>query len=60
MDKANDSQQSQEKLVKDKVISQAEGRNYQRDVDLRSAELAKKQAELNEVMLRIKQATRRR
>jgi multidrug resistance efflux pump len=50
----------QEKLAKDKVISQNEIGQSQKDVDIRSADVAKKQAELNEVVLRIKQATRRR
>lgn len=58
--KAVDSHKVTEKLANDKVISQSEVRGSQRSVDIRSAELAKKQAELNEVVLRIKQATRRR
>jgi RNA polymerase sigma factor (sigma-70 family) len=59
--KAIESHKVNENLDKNKgVISQAELRNSQRDVEIRSAELAKRQAELNEVMLRIKQATRRR
>ncbi len=48
------------KLAEDKVVSQNEVLQFQKDVDIRSAELAKKQAEMNEVVLRIKQATRRR
>ena len=58
--KAIESHKSSEKLANNKVISQGELSLSQRDVDIRSAELAKKQAEMNEVSLRIKQATRRR
>jgi hypothetical protein len=44
---------------KGRVVSQNELRSFQHEVDIRSAELAKKQAEMNEVVIRIKQATRR-
>jgi RNA polymerase sigma factor (sigma-70 family) len=49
-----------EKLAEKKAVSQLEVRGSEYDLDIRSAELAKKKAELNEVVLRIKQATRRR
>jgi Sigma-70, region 4 len=49
-----------EKLAKSSAVSQNEVLHHQKEVDIRSAELAKKQAERNEVVLRIKQATRRR
>ncbi len=59
--KAIESHKSTENLANNKgVVSQAELRISQKDVDIRSAELAKRQAELNEVVLRIKQATHRR
>ena len=58
--KANDMYTSTEDLRKKKVISSQELRLSQQEVDFRTAEVAKKQAEMDEVALRIKQATRRR
>ncbi|MHC5537010.1 hypothetical protein ACYOEI_01910 [Singulisphaera rosea] len=58
--KAVDSQESTGKLVKERVVGPAESVTYQRDVDLRGVELAKAQAELKGITLRIKQTTRRR
>ncbi len=48
------------KLFDDKVVSSTEVETSLSEVDIRTAELAKKLAEFNEVVLRIKQATRRR
>jgi hypothetical protein len=60
--KAVESHKDTEKLASRNrnMVSQGTLRNSQRDVDIRSAELARKQAELDEVVLRIRQATRRR
>ncbi len=58
--KATGEYKNTENLAKNRSVSQNELRLFQQQVDIRSAELAKKQAELNEVMIRIKQATRRR
>lgn len=58
--RALDHQRNTGQLIKENAIGPAEGVNFQRDVDLRSAELAKSQAVLNEITLRIKQTTRRR
>ncbi len=58
--KVIESHRAVEKMGQDKVVSQTEVRNSQRDVEIRSSEAIKKKAELNEVVLRIKQATRRR
>jgi RNA polymerase sigma-70 factor (ECF subfamily) len=49
-----------QKLAATKGVSDKEVVLYQNDVDLRAAESAKKQAEFDEIALRIKQATRRR
>ncbi|MCI4318264.1 MAG: hypothetical protein L3J96_06970, partial [Thermoplasmata archaeon] len=58
--KVTQSRNYTEALHKNKVVSQEEVEREQMEVDIRSAELLKKQAEMNEVALRIKQATRRR
>ncbi|MHC5540076.1 hypothetical protein ACYOEI_17800, partial [Singulisphaera rosea] len=49
-----------EKLLRDKVVSQQDVDLHQQEVNIHSAEVAKKQAERDEVLLRIKQTTRRR
>jgi RNA polymerase sigma factor (sigma-70 family) len=58
--KALESLTNVQTLANRQGVSQQEVRLYQSDLDLRSAELAKKQAEEDEIALRIKQATRRR
>jgi RNA polymerase sigma factor (sigma-70 family) len=58
--KALESLANVQSLADKQGVSQREVRLYQSDVEFRSAELDKKQAELDEIALRIKQATRRR
>ena len=57
---ATESHKVNEQLAKKKTIGPWPLRNSQSEVGLRSAELAKKQAERDEVLLRVKLATRRR